>query len=392
MKKTLISKLTTITLAVLVVLPVLVQKAQAAADATIYINPATISANAGSDFSVDVLINPLDHYVTNADLYFTYDQSKFTLTSITASATFNTPLGQSVPVTPDGTGSYSASTTFGAHISAITTYATLNFHAVAAVTDSPITITNSTMVYADNSPTYPADAGTNVVGTRTSGAVTVTVPVDAAAPVLSAATPSGALATGTTQATVGVNATDATGPVTCKYSTTSGTYDSYSDTFGAPSGSTYSFLATGLVNGGSYGYFVRCQDAAETPNVSNELFIAFSVANPVIKNTSNNDDDDSSHKSKKEVTKPRTIKNSKKSVKIGQILTQRGKKFSKNTFVNLYFSKFGGTYYAPVKIKTSSTGSFMLTYKVNKQRGTYSWYAVDTKTGKSSRKIYYKVK
>ncbi|NTW27109.1 MAG: hypothetical protein HGA36_02175 [Candidatus Moranbacteria bacterium] len=167
---------------------IITQKAQAAADATIYINPATISANAGSDFSVDVLINPLDHYVTNADLYFTYDQSKFTLTSITASATFNTPLGQSVPVTPDGTGSYSASTTFGAHISAITTYATLNFHAVAAVTDSPITITNSTMVYADNSPTYPADAGTNVVGTRTSGAVTVTI-LDVTPPVISAATP-----------------------------------------------------------------------------------------------------------------------------------------------------------------------------------------------------------
>ena len=99
-----------------------------------------------------------------------------------------------------------------------------------------------------------------------------------------------------------------------------------------------------------------------------------------------------SHKKKKEVTPPRKISNSQKNIGRLSILTQRGKKFSKNSIVQLYFEKPEGGYYAPLAIKTSSTGSFMLTYLVTKPAGTYGWYAVDTKTGKSSRTIYYNVK
>lgn len=95
---------------------------------------------------------------------------------------------------------------------------------------------------------------------------------------------------------------------------------------------------------------------------------------------------------KKETIKPRTITNSKRFVKNGQILIQRGKKFSKNSIVKLYFGKFGGGYYAPMEIKTSSSGSFMTAYRVNKPKGTYYWYALDTKTGKKSKTIWYRVR
>ncbi|HBI33913.1 MAG TPA: hypothetical protein DEA43_03650 [Candidatus Moranbacteria bacterium] len=101
----------------------------------------------------------------------------------------------------------------------------------------------------------------------------------------------------------------------------------------------------------------------------------------------------SSSKSKKKKSSPsRSVSNSKKTIKYGQKLIQRGKKFSKKSFVLLYFSKAGGGYYAPQKVKTSSSGSFSLTYRVNKPKGKYSWYAVDVKTGKKSKVTYYTVK
>jgi len=107
--------------------------------------------------------------------------------------------------------------------------------------------------------------------------------------------------------------------------------------------------------------------------------------------TSNNDDNDS-HNEKKKKTPKRYISQSKKSIKRGATLTQRGKKFSKKSPVWLYFSKPGGGYYAPMKIVSSSKGTFLLKYVVTKPKGTYSWYAVDMKTGKKSKTKTYKVK
>lgn len=97
-------------------------------------------------------------------------------------------------------------------------------------------------------------------------------------------------------------------------------------------------------------------------------------------------------KKKKKSTPKWYISQSKNSVVNGQILTERGKKFSKNSLVLLYFSKFGGGYYAPVKIMTAKNGSFSIQYRVNKPKGIYKWYAVDTKTGKKSKTKTYKVK
>jgi hypothetical protein len=105
-----------------------------------------------------------------------------------------------------------------------------------------------------------------------------------------------------------------------------------------------------------------------------------------------NNNDSSSHKDDKKETPSRTVTNSKKTAVRGDILTQRGKKFSKNTIVQLYFAKPGGGYYPPQSVKTSSTGSFVVTYKVNKPKGKYGWYVFDTKTSKKSKIVYYSVK
>ncbi len=458
----------------------LAPRVQAAGEATIAISPVSISTSTGVDFSVDVVINPLAHYVTNADLYLTYDQTKFTLTSITASSAFSTPLGQSVPVPANGTASYSASTTFGAHISTSTTYATLNFHSVANASNSPITITNSTMVYADNSPTYPADAGSNVVGTRTSGAVTITSsgadvtaptvtgfaipatatsltvpittftatdatgvtgylvtetastpaagasgwivsapttytfssagtktlyawakdaagnvssslndtviitissPIDTTAPVLSNLAPSGELSSDTTSATLSLSTDE---NATCKYALTANiSYISMSDAFTTTGEKNHAKTITGLRAGTSYAYFVRCQDALGNTNMEDHQ-IAFSIKE-------DSSDDNNSDKQK---VSARTISVSKKKISRGQTLIERGAHFSKNSTVSAYFSKAGGGYYAPSKIKTSSAGKFSISYKIpaNKPSGTYSWYAVDDKTGKTSKTRRFVVK
>lgn len=108
------------------------------------------------------------------------------------------------------------------------------------------------------------------------------------------------------------------------------------------------------------------------------------------KNTSS-----SKKSSKKKVVKSkRAIKNSKARLQIGDTLYEYGRRFSKSSDVALYFGKYGGGYYAPVIMKTSKDGSFIITYKIpqNKPKGTYDWYAVDLKTGKKSKVVYFKVR
>ena len=93
-----------------------------------------------------------------------------------------------------------------------------------------------------------------------------------------------------------------------------------------------------------------------------------------------------------EVTPPRTVSNSKKTAHNGDTIYQRGKKFSKNTIVKLYFAKPDGTYYPPMSVKTTKAGAFTVKYVVNKPKGTYKWYALDTKSGKKSKTVKYQVK
>ncbi len=252
-------------LAVITISSMIMLNAQAAGEAIIAINPVNNSAVTGIDFSVEVVIDPLAHYVSNVDLYLTYDQTKFTLTSITNSSAFSTVLNQSIPAPANGTASYSASTTFGTHISAVTTFATLNFHAVATANNSPITITGSTMVYADNSPTYPADAGNNVVGTRTSGAVTVTV-ADTTAPTFTVN--DGTSATYIKNDTINVTVADATGVASQFYGFSADNICNASDTIATAFPSATNFTIVG--NHADY-LCLKATDSSTNANVSYQL-------------------------------------------------------------------------------------------------------------------------
>ena len=94
---------------------------------------------------------------------------------------------------------------------------------------------------------------------------------------LSGGQPTGTLAAGTTQTNLQVTSNEA---ATCRYSTTAGTsYASMANTFTTTGATNHSTNVTGLTNGSSYTFYVRCQDTAGNPNTT-DFPIAFSVAAP----------------------------------------------------------------------------------------------------------------
>ena len=93
-------------------------------------------------------------------------------------------------------------------------------------------------------------------------------------PVRSNGQPSGVIAGGTTQTNISLSTDE---NATCRYATVAGTaYESMVNTFTATGAMTHSTPVSGLVSGGSYTYYVRCQDALGNTN-ANDYAISFSL-------------------------------------------------------------------------------------------------------------------
>ncbi|MEK6840699.1 MAG: PGF-pre-PGF domain-containing protein [Nanoarchaeota archaeon] len=100
---------------------------------------------------------------------------------------------------------------------------------------------------------------------------------DTTAPVRSNGQPTGNLTAGTTSTAVNLT-TDET--ATCKYSTTSGVaYSSMTNTFSTTGSTSHSTTVSGLTNGSTYNYYVRCNDTSGNFN-TNDFTISFSVSAP----------------------------------------------------------------------------------------------------------------
>jgi Concanavalin A-like lectin/glucanases superfamily/Purple acid Phosphatase, N-terminal domain/Dockerin type I domain/Glycosyl hydrolase family 26 len=98
---------------------------------------------------------------------------------------------------------------------------------------------------------------------------------DTTPPSLSGGQPSGTLAAGTTQATISLSTNEA---ATCRYSTSSGVaYNSMTNAFSTTGSLSHSSTISGLSNGNSYSYYVKCQDSSGNAN-ANDYMISFSVA------------------------------------------------------------------------------------------------------------------
>ncbi len=107
---------------------------------------------------------------------------------------------------------------------------------------------------------------------------TTTSVADTIPPSLSNGQPTGTLSAGTTSTNISLTAIDTTPPVSCRYSNTTGiAYSSMTNTLSNIGGNIYSATVSGLTNGNSYYYYVRCIDAVGNNN-TNDFPINFSVA------------------------------------------------------------------------------------------------------------------
>jgi hypothetical protein len=86
--------------------------------------------------------------------------------------------------------------------------------------------------------------------------------------------PTGTLAWGTTQTTVSVNTNE---NATCRYSVQAAPYDAMTNTFTTTGGTTHSRTLSGLTNGSSHSFYVRCMDAAGNAN-TDDFLITFTVS------------------------------------------------------------------------------------------------------------------
>ncbi len=94
-------------------------------------------------------------------------------------------------------------------------------------------------------------------------------------PVRTGGQPTGVLASGTSQTTLSLM-TDQS--ATCRYATTAGLgYASMTNVFGTTGGTAQSTVVTGLADGASYTYYVRCQDSVGNTD-SDDFVIGFAVS------------------------------------------------------------------------------------------------------------------
>lgn len=101
--------------------------------------------------------------------------------------------------------------------------------------------------------------------------------VDTTPPMRSNGQPTGALPAGTTQTTLSLTTNE---NATCRYGPVPGVaFGSLPNAFTTTGGAAHATTLSGLANGNSYSYYVRCRDAAGNAN-PNDFSIGFSVANP----------------------------------------------------------------------------------------------------------------
>jgi hypothetical protein len=99
-------------------------------------------------------------------------------------------------------------------------------------------------------------------------------PGDTTPPVRSNGQPTGVLAAGTTQTNLSLATNE---NAICRYGTVAGTaFTSMVNTFSTTGGTAHSTAINGLVNGGTYTYYVRCQDASGNAN-PDDFAITFST-------------------------------------------------------------------------------------------------------------------
>ncbi|MEI7890648.1 MAG: Ig-like domain-containing protein [bacterium] len=407
---------------------------------------------------------------------FVHSVSAMTVSrSITAPVDGSTVSGASVSVTADAT----SPLPIDVPISGVQ-FKLDGFNLGEQDTVFPYGITWDTTGVADGVHSLSCDASTVDYGAKASAAISVTVENP---PIRLNKAPTSARSAGTTSSNISLMTNE---NATCAYSTSVDTpYASMTQFANTGARTIHSTTVTGLSNGSTYSYYVRCQDDSLNVNLD-DYIISFSILNtggdliaptvpgslsvnvvsanqadlswaassdivavagykiyrndieiatttslsysdltinpstayqyrvsayddfanesalsaafsiqapaaaipistPVSASVEKKDDED-------EVEEPkRQINQSYSKVKRGGEITQTGKRFSKNSMVNLYFSRSNLSYYPPISVKTDKKGAFSVYYIAKKNYGKYKWYAVDLKTGRRSKLMRYEI-
>ncbi len=414
--------------------------------ATLALSPANITTANGGTFSVNIMLDTKGSSVVVTRSVITYDQTALQLQNFDlSSSVFKSSLDCGVSNKTDGTCNIVVNdaangkldlTVFVQSSASINTasglVATLNFKALSNNTRKNIDLAFiSAGNYADSDVILSGDSGTDILSSVTGSAVAIGTPPEVCASFTytdwSTCQVNG---TQTHQVASSLPAGCAGGsPVlsqSCTYVPPVCVTDTsiYSDWSACQSNGTQTKTRTTPMPSGcaggeltltqsctyvaptnpctsfQYSDWSTCQsDGTQSRAVTASLPAAcVGGENPILTQTctyaqpQEKKKSSSSKKKKSSSSSARTISNSPTRVSQGAILTERGKKFSKNSTVLLYFSNSAGVYSAPVRVKTSATGAFSLTYRVNKSAGTYKWYAVDEATGKRSKTATYRVK
>jgi hypothetical protein len=99
------------------------------------------------------------------------------------------------------------------------------------------------------------------------------IPSNTTPPIRSSGSPSGTLVSGTTSTTISLTTNE---NATCKYDAISTTYALMSNTFSTTGTTSHSQLVTGLFDGNTYTYYVRCEDSMSNEN-TDDFIISFSI-------------------------------------------------------------------------------------------------------------------
>jgi hypothetical protein len=155
--------------------------------------------------------------------------------------------------------------TYGGSCSSATTSAVSGNNTITFNTLTAGTYSNCTLQVRDGS------------SNQSSALAVSSFTIDTTAPVRSGGSPSGTLTAGTTGVLLALTTNET---ATCKFSTTLGTnYSSMGTTFTTTGSTSHSHSISGLSDGTSYQYHVRCRDTVSNTN-TNDYTLSFSIDTP----------------------------------------------------------------------------------------------------------------
>lgn len=236
---------------------------------------------AGEAFQTQILLDSASQNINAVQAIATYDSSQVSVSSIdttSSSSDFPNEVLKKIDTAASKITVAAAKQTPGVNSSGAK-IATVNLSALKDFNGAGITLKFLLPAAVDDSAAIADDGkGTNVLGlvyTKFTNPAPPPPPSDTTPPVRSGGSPTGSLNSGTTQTTLKVTTNES---ATCKYGTTAGTaYSSMTGSFSTTDKLNHSASVTGLADGKSYVYYVRCQDTAGNVD-TDDYQITFSIA------------------------------------------------------------------------------------------------------------------